>query len=155
GSPCGIIRYEGKLLPERFHGSLIHCDPGAPQCVRAYHMKPNGTGYTLEIENLLTSKDNWFRPVDVACAPDGSLYIADWYDPGVGGHAFRERVLGRIYHLTMKGAPPPAKTPSPDLKTIPGLLSSLMSPMPSVRFLAIQKLRERSAESLEPLTKMA
>jgi putative membrane-bound dehydrogenase-like protein len=155
GSPCGIIVYEGKLLPERFVGSMIHCDSGAPQAVRAYHIKPSGASFTAEIENLVTSTDKWFRPVDVAHAPDGSLYIADWYDSGVGGHAFREREIGRIYHLTMKGAPPPAKVPSPDLKTIPGLLSTLMSPMPSVRHLAIVQLRERKNESLEPLTKMA
>jgi putative membrane-bound dehydrogenase-like protein len=155
GSPCGMIVYEGKLLPERFHGSMIHCDCGAPQAVRAYHKKPNGSGWTLEIENLVTSTDKWFRPVDVAHAPDGSIYVADWYDSAVGGHSFREREIGRIYLLTMKGAPPPAKTPSPDLKTIPGLLSSLMSPMPSVRHLALIALRERTKESLEPLAKMA
>jgi putative membrane-bound dehydrogenase-like protein len=44
GSPCGILCYEGNLLPERFRGSLIHCDNGAPQAVRAYHMKPHGAG---------------------------------------------------------------------------------------------------------------
>src|SRR5205807_5952545 len=37
----------------------------------------------------------------------------------------------------------------------PGLLSTLMSPMPSARYLAIQKLRERSAESTPALVKMA
>jgi putative membrane-bound dehydrogenase-like protein len=157
GSPCGIITYEGKLLPERFHGSLIHCDCGAsPQAVvRAYHLKPSGAGFTCETENLITSTDKWFRPVDVAHAPDGSLYIADWYDSGVGGHGYRDKIIGRIYQLTMKGAPPPGRTPSPDLTTIPGLLSSLMSPMPSVRFLAIQKLRERGTEAADALTRMA
>ena len=155
GSPCGIITYEGKLFPERFRGSLIHCDCGAPQVVRAYHLKPAGAGFTCEIENLVTSTDKWFRPTDVAHAPDGSLYISDWYDSGVGGHGYRDKVLGRIYHLTVKGAPPPAKAPSPDLKTIPGLLSSLMSPMPSVRYLAIQKLRERGAEATDALVRMA
>jgi putative heme-binding domain-containing protein len=103
----------------------------------------------------VTSSDSWFRPADVAHAPDGSLYIADWYDSGVGGHGYRDKIIGRIYHLTMKGAPPPAKTASPDLKTIPGLTSSLMSPMPSVRFLAIEKLRERGPEAAEALTRLA
>ncbi|MFM8804663.1 MAG: PVC-type heme-binding CxxCH protein, partial [Planctomycetia bacterium] len=28
GSPCGICVYEGGLLPARFRGSLVHCDPG-------------------------------------------------------------------------------------------------------------------------------
>jgi len=155
GSPCGILAYEGKLLPERFQGALIHCDNGAPQAVRAYLTKQSGAGYTAEIENLVTSTDKWFRPADVAQAPDGSLYIADWYDSAVGGHSFRERELGRIYHLTMKGAPPPARTAAPDLTTVPGLLSSLMSPVPAVRHLAVTGLREKSKESLEPLTKLA
>ena len=157
GSPCGILTYEGKLFPERFRGSLIHCDCGAsPQAVvRAYHLKPAGAGFTCETENLVTSTDRWFRPVDVAHAPDGSLYIADWYDSGVGGHGYRDKVIGRIYHLTVKGAPPPPRAAPPDLATIPGLLSTLMSPMPSARFLATQKLRERGPEAAEALNRMA
>jgi putative membrane-bound dehydrogenase-like protein len=157
GSPCGILAYEGRLFPERFRGALIHCDCGAAPdaVVRAYHLKPAGAGFTVEVENLVTSTDKWFRPVDVAHAPDGSLYIADWYDAGVGGHGYQDKIIGRIYHLTVKGAPPPAKAPPPDLTTIPGLCSALMSPMPSVRFLAIQKLRERDAEAAAALANMA
>src|SRR5207302_3028911 len=120
-----------------------------------YHLKPAGAGFTCETENLVTSTDKWFRPVDVAHAPDGSIYIADWYDSGVGGHGYRDKIIGRIYQLTVKGAPPPAKTASPDLKTILGLLSTLMSPLPSVRFIAIQKLRELGAEAAGALTKLA
>ncbi|MEO1991792.1 MAG: dehydrogenase, partial [Pirellulales bacterium] len=41
GSPTGICVYEGALLPERFYGSLIHCDAG-PNVVRAYHVKADG-----------------------------------------------------------------------------------------------------------------
>jgi putative membrane-bound dehydrogenase-like protein len=155
GSPCGILTYEGKLFPPRFHGSLIHCDCGAPQVVRAYHLTPSGAGFICETENLVTSTDKWFRPVDVAHAPDGSIYIADWYDSGVGGHGYRDKIIGRIYQLTVKGAPPPARTASPDLQTIPGLLSTLMSPMPAARFLAIQGLRQRGSEAIEALTRMA
>ena len=44
----------------------------------------------------MTSTDSWFRPVDVAHASDGSLYIADWYDPGVGGHGYRDKIIGRV-----------------------------------------------------------
>ena len=37
------------------------------------------------INILKGEKDQWFRPADVCVAPDGSLIVADWYDPGVGG----------------------------------------------------------------------
>ena len=33
GSPTGILIYEGRLLPERFHDQLIHCDAGPNICL--------------------------------------------------------------------------------------------------------------------------
>jgi hypothetical protein len=32
-------------------------------------------------------------------APDGSLFVADWYDPGVGGHQVGDLEKGRIYRV--------------------------------------------------------
>ena len=99
GSPTGIIVYEGSLLPAPFQGNMIHCDAG-PNVVRSYPAKKNGAGYSAEIINILKGdKDQWFRPADVCVAPDGSLIIADWYDPGVGGHAAGDQVRGRIYRV--------------------------------------------------------
>ena len=87
GSPTGMVVYEGSLLPAEFHGQMIHCDAG-PNVVRSYPVKKEGAGYTAETINILKGeKDQWFRPADVCVAPDGSLIVADWYDPGVGGHA--------------------------------------------------------------------
>jgi glucose/arabinose dehydrogenase len=31
------------------------------------------------------SKEKWFRPSDVTIGTDGAIYVADWYDPVVGG----------------------------------------------------------------------
>ena len=47
--------------------------------------------------------DRWYRPSDVAVAPDGSLLVADWYDPGVGGHGMRDLDRGRIFRLIPEG----------------------------------------------------
>ena len=38
------------------------------------------------VDLIRGERDLAFRPSDVAVAPDGSLFVADWQDPGVGGH---------------------------------------------------------------------
>ncbi len=98
GSPCGILVYEDDLLPQKYHNQLIHAEPGH-NVVRSYIVNEEGAGYGAKIENLVKSKDDWFRPDDVTVAPDGSLFISDWYDGGVGGHKAEDIERGRIYRL--------------------------------------------------------
>ncbi len=102
GSPTGIQFYEGNLLGKKYTGTLLHCDAG-PREVRAFTRKPKGAGYELDKEVILTSSDSFFRPSDVCTAPDGSVFVADWYDRGVGGHGMGDPTDGRIYRLTPKG----------------------------------------------------
>ncbi|MBX3398044.1 MAG: c-type cytochrome [Gemmataceae bacterium] len=102
GSPTGICFYEGTLLPEKYRGDLIHADAG-PREIRYFQRKPKGAGYELDKIDMLTSTDNWFRPSDVCVAPDGSVFVSDWYDPGVGGHGMGDWTRGRIYRLTPTG----------------------------------------------------
>src|SRR5690606_8867191 len=98
GSPTGMVVYEGELLPREFRNQVIHADAGL-NIVRAYSVKTDGAGYRAEIIDLLKGKDQWFRPSDVCVAPDGSLIVADWYDPGVGGHQAGDQTRGRIYRI--------------------------------------------------------
>jgi putative membrane-bound dehydrogenase-like protein len=175
GSPCGILVYEGELLPERFRGALIHCDPG-PNVVRAYvptrsaqvpvkkYNEDNplegpdkeGAGYKAEVIDIIKGADAWFRPSDVCVAPDGSLIVCDWYDPGVGGHATGDKpagdqtLRGRIYRVAPKGNKP-AATPKLDLGGTDGQLAALKSPNLATRYLGYTKLRDAGEGAINAL----
>jgi putative membrane-bound dehydrogenase-like protein len=150
GSPTGICIYEGNLLPQVYWGQMLHCDAG-PRVVRAYPVQPNGAGYRATTENLLTSGDGWYRPSDVCVAPDGSVYIADWHDAGVGGHNMADRALetmtGRVYRVAPKGHRPSVR--APDLSTVAGCISALQSPNQATRYLAWTRLHAMK-ETAEP-----
>ena len=153
GSPTGILVYEGDLLPKVFHNQIIHCDAG-PNVVRAYPVKKSGAGYTAETVNILTgARDNWFRPSDVCVAPDGSLFVADWYDPGVGGHRMGDADRGRLFRV----APPktPYKTPKVDVSTVEGAIAALKSPNEATRYLAWNALHEMGEKAEAELLKLA
>jgi len=148
GAPSGIAMYDGTLLPKRYWGTLIHADPG-PNEVRAYPVHPSGAGYSADILPVVSSRtDKMFRPVDVAVAPDGSLFIADWYDAGVGGHNMSDQTQGRIIRL----APPNTRytVPALDLATTAGAARALNSPNHATRYLAYEKLHAmgRGAENV-------
>ena len=152
GSPTGIIVYEGSLLPQPFQGSMIHSDAG-PNVVRSYPVKKDGAGYSAEIVNILNGEeDKWFRPADVCVAPDGSLIIADWYDPGVGGHAAGDQTRGRIYRVAPKGSK--YNIPKQDYTTAAGAINALQNPNLAVRyhaFSALQQMGESAIPDLERL----
>lgn len=134
GSPTGIQFYEGSLLPKQYHNTLMHCDAG-PREVRAFTRKPKGAGYELDKALMLSSTDTWFRPSDVCTAPDGSVFVADWYDKGVGGHGMNDPQDGRIYRLTPKDHKG-YKVPEVKLAMDAKLFELMESPNLTTRYLA-------------------
>jgi len=153
GSPTGITVYEGRLLPERFHDQVIHCDAG-PNVVRAYPVERDGAGYRAESVSIVKgTRDNWFRPADVCVAPDGSLFVTDWYDPGVGGHNMVDMGRGRLFRIAPPGEP--YRVAPIDLSTVNGAIEALRSPNGATRYLAFTALRGAGGAAESALGAMA
>jgi putative membrane-bound dehydrogenase-like protein len=141
GSPCGVMVYEGGLLPPLYRGALLEAEAG-PRVINAFPLKRYGAGFRTEQKIMLSSEDEWFRPVDVCAAPDGSVFVADWYDGGVGGHAFKDQTTGRIYRLAPAGSR--AETATLDLRSVAGLIKASESPNLATRDVARRMLIERA-----------
>ncbi|MBO9639889.1 MAG: c-type cytochrome [Siphonobacter aquaeclarae] len=163
GSPTGIAFYESDLLGPKYRGMLLSAEAGR-NVIYAYWPQKNGAGFDLKRHNLVSSlpEDNvnykwndnvaedrrkWFRPSDVLAGTDGALYIADWYDPIVGGHAMHDKKgFGRIYRITPKNRKLPA--PKLDFSTLDGLEEGLRSPAVNVRNAAFTGLVKQGKAAL-------
>jgi len=108
GGPTGVLFYKHEALRESVGQSFLACDAGRSTVFR---FAPRQAGFGIELDSRphliapRAGRENestrWFRPSDVDAGPDGVLYVADWYDPGVGGHAMGdERAYGRILRVT-------------------------------------------------------
>lgn len=154
GSPTGILVYEGGLLPEIFQNEIIAADAG-PNIIRAFPVTKDGAGYKSEIANILEgTRDQWFRPSDLTVAPDGSLFVVDWYDPGVGGHQIGDMTRGRVFRIAPTGTP--YKIPTPDFSTAKTAVEALKSANMDVQYQAwttLHKMGKKAESALLELWK--
>ncbi len=148
GSPAGLTFYEGDLLPAKYRGQLLHAEPGK-RLIQTFFIEPAGAGYTMEHENTVASVNPDFRPSDLAVAPDGSIFIADWNDPVVGGHNMQDIERGRIYRLAPAGHV--WSIPKLDLETDGGLAAAFGSPNQATRVRAYRELQLRGIDAKEML----
>jgi putative membrane-bound dehydrogenase-like protein len=136
GSPTGIAFYEHGALPAKYDGLLLSAEARG-QVIFGYYPKADGAGKKLErFDFLKATSGNLFRPSDVMVGADGAIYVADWFDPGVGGHADRDESLsGTIYRVAPKGFKPllPATPDQPSAR--------LLSPAPNVRYRGWETLK--------------
>jgi putative membrane-bound dehydrogenase-like protein len=143
GSPCGIMVYEGELLPAEYRGAVLEVDAGTRQ-VNFFPITRAGASFRTGYKVFLSGDDPWFRPVDACAAPDGSVFVADWYDAGVGGHAFSDQTTGRIYRVAPKGHK--SNRPKPEWATVAGLIAALKSPNIATQDVARRGLIERARD---------
>jgi hypothetical protein len=133
---------------------VIHCDAG-PSIVRSYPVAVSGAGYTANTVDILDGAANrWFRPSDVAVAPDGSLIVADWYDPGVGGHRMEDTKHGRLFRVTPPDQGDGYQVPKFDFSTVDGCIAALSNPNLATRYIAWTELHKLGPKAEPALLKV-
>jgi putative membrane-bound dehydrogenase-like protein len=99
---------EGTALPSSFAGKIFALDPLHNVVIAADRRPAGSTFETADIGPAVKSTDEAFRPVYITNAPDGSLYVADFYDHYIAhGQHYQSQIdatTGRIYRLRGKDA---------------------------------------------------
>lgn len=157
GSPTGVAYYENGALGDKWQGLLLACEAGK-NVIFGYLPVPDGAGFKLERIDFITTNTEKkfagsdfiggannelytrFRPADVTVGPDGALYVADWFDPRVGGHGTSDGPgSGTIYRIAPKGFK--SVVPKIDLATTEGQILALKSPASNVRNSGFTRLK--------------
>jgi putative membrane-bound dehydrogenase-like protein len=163
GSPTGVVMNEGDALGKQYRGLLLGADAGR-NIVFSYLPKLQGAGFPLKDRiNFIASvdtdntdyrwndikedKSKWFRPSDVAIGADGAIYVADWYDPVVGGHQMNDKKgYGRIYRIAPRNKK--LTTPAVDLSNTAGQVQALLSAAINVRHQGFELLKAQGPKAL-------
>jgi putative membrane-bound dehydrogenase-like protein len=169
---CGLAIYRDEWLGTDLAVNIIICEP-VNLLVHRRLLKRQGATFTAERapgeehSELLTSTDNWFRPVQARTGPDGGLWIVDMsraviehprWIPEEDRAKLDVRAgedQGRIFRLLPKDRGP-RLVPALSRMSAAELVAALKSPNGTVRDLAQQLLMWRDDRTVAPaLEKLA
>ncbi len=145
----GLEFVSSRHFPDDIQGDFLINNTIGFLGTKQHTLVDDGTGYkSKHRQDLLTSADRNFRPVDLEFAPDGSLYIADWHNILIGHmqhnarDPLRDHMHGRIYRITYPSRPlvKPAKVAD---ATISQLLDNLKLSEYRTRYRTRRELRGR------------
>ncbi len=136
-------------FPDDMQGNLIVLNTIGFRGLLNYKLSEDGAGLKItEVDPILQSADENFRPVDAEVGPDGALYFVDWQNPIVGHmqHNLRDKsrdhLHGRVYRVVADGRPL-LKPMMIAGASIPQLLEALKEPENRVRYRARIELGAR------------
>ena len=144
----GIETVSSRHFPDEVQGDLLINNNIGFLGAKQHQLIEDGTGFTTKHrQDLYSSQDLNFRPVDLEFAPDGSLYVADWQNALVGHmqHSARDPLRdhehGRIFRVTYPSRPlvKPAKVAG---ASIAELLENLALPEYRTRYRTRRELRK-------------
>jgi putative membrane-bound dehydrogenase-like protein len=100
-APCEVLSYESDGLPREYLGDLL-VTSWADHRVERYRLTERGASWAAERKPFVQGGEN-FRPVGLAVAPDGSLFVSDWVRSDYNLHG-----KGSIWHIRSR---PPLSPP--------------------------------------------
>ncbi len=102
----GVAVVEGTALPAARQGQMFWVDPIHSLLIATERQTRGATFGTRDLDQVLKSADEGFRPVFIVNAPDGSLHVADFYEHYIAhGQHYQSQIdptTGRIYRLRGK-----------------------------------------------------
>jgi putative membrane-bound dehydrogenase-like protein len=107
-APCQILSYESDGLPAEYLGNLL-VTSWADHRIERYIPKERGSSFTADRQPFVQGGKD-FRPVGLAVAPDGSLYVTDWVLKDYTLHG-----KGAIWHIRSKESNHPERPTDPKL----------------------------------------
>jgi putative heme-binding domain-containing protein len=99
-APSGVLPYEAAGFPPEYRGNLLVTSWG-DHTIERYQLVPRGASFSARMHTVVRGGED-FRPVAIACGPDGAVYFSDWVDKSYPVHG-----KGRIWRLRGKNAPRP------------------------------------------------
>jgi len=150
----GTELISSRHFPDEMQGNMVVLNTIGFRGILDYKLSEDGAGLkSTEVEPILQSADENFRPVDAEIGPDGALYFLDWHNPLIGHmqHNLRDTSRGhehgRIYRVTYPGRPllQPSKIAG---QPIPALLDLLKQPENRVRYRAKIELSGRDPKEV-------
>ncbi len=106
---AGTTCYSGTNFPEEYRGNMFVGNVVTSRVNRDSIVHHGASVKAIEEPDFITTDDPWFRPVDLQVAPDGTLFVADFYNRIIGhvevplDHPGRDRKRGRIWRVIYKG----------------------------------------------------
>ncbi len=94
--------YEGGAFPPKYNGAVFAANSLHNRVMASNLIPDTSTFRTEDMPPIVMTQDRWFRPVDIKVGPDGSVYLADWYDSRLTHVDPRDnwhKTSGRIYRL--------------------------------------------------------
>ena len=168
-SCCAPLVYQDSILPG-LRGQLLACEP-AQNMITRMQIRRDGARLHLnriageEQSEFLASTDQWFHPIALAHAPDGTLVITDFYREIIEDYSAIPRYLqqqydliagqehGRLWRLTHDSlASPGVAKREPDMNRLNAeqLTDEIASPRHWRRQTAHRLLVERLDTSIAP-----